>query len=493
MNPGSLALLIDQLRAAGNDRHDVEVKSGVGKLPSRMMETVSAFSNMDGGTIILGLSEKDNFRPADGFKAREIHDALATRCSDALTPPARAVIEIVKFEGHQIVVAEVPGIAPSDKPCYITSQGRYGGSFVRTGDGNRKLTSYEIDRLIENKVQPLWDVEVVDSATLSDLDDDLVNALLTREKRIKARILGKMSDEQILSNLRIVAKDEGGTLRPTLAGLLALGAFPQSFFPRLTVTCALYPGTHKSTNPNTPRFVDSATLAGPIPYLVADGVAFVERNMRTGGMIDGAFRTDLYDYPPIAVREALANALMHRDYSPHSRGTQVQLNMYDDRLEMTNPGGLFGNVTISTLGSSGVSSTRNSFLSSILESTPYPDGGFVVENRGTGYQEIEARLKHDLLPPPQPNDTLTQFSLTFFRREMTVSESNAAAGLSSRDAILAHLENVHSASTRELAAAAGIGMGGTRKVLSRLIEENLVARTEPSKSPKQRYILRPSE
>ncbi|MCF1712877.1 helix-turn-helix domain-containing protein [Corynebacterium argentoratense] len=93
MNPGSLALLIDQLRAAGNDRHDVEVKSGVGKLPSRMMETVSAFSNMDGGTIILVLSEKDDFRPADGFKVREIHDALATRCSDALTPPARAVIE----------------------------------------------------------------------------------------------------------------------------------------------------------------------------------------------------------------------------------------------------------------------------------------------------------------------------------------------------------------------------------------------------------------
>ena len=194
-----------------------------------------------------------------------------------------------------------------------------------------------------------------------------------------------------------VAKHDGDVLRPTLAGLMAMGKFPQKFFPRLNVTFAVFPGIDKSApRDGGRRFLDSQTIVGPIPYMIEDVLAAVSRNMRTGAVIEGAFRNDVPDYPPVAVREAVANALMHRDYSPESRGSQVRVNMFADRLEVLNPGGLYGDVTIDSLGVSGASSARNQFLSNILETTPFPDGGYVVENRGTGYQEIEERLRRRL-------------------------------------------------------------------------------------------------
>lgn len=124
------------------------------------------------------------------------------------------------------------------------------------------------------------------------------------------------------------------------------------------MTFAAYPGTDKAAGMGKQRFLDNESLVGPIPVLVADAVRAVRRNMRVGGVIEGVFRKDLPDYPPEAVREAVANALMHRDYSPQARGTQVQVNLYVDRLEVLNPGGLYGTVTVDRLGTAGMSSAR---------------------------------------------------------------------------------------------------------------------------------------
>lgn len=480
--------LIEVLRVNGLDSQRVEVKAAVRGLPKTVVETLSAFSNGPGGLLILGLDEENGFKPAQGFKAERVFDALAGVCSDNLTPPVRADIEILKFQDARIVVANVPPLQPRDKPCYVKTKNIYGGSYIRTGDGDRKLSPYEVDRLQENKIQPSWDIEVVKDAGLHDLDEDLVSAVLSLERKKHPRIFAKVADETAMQRLRI-AGEADGKLRPTIAGLLALGVYPQEFFPRLTVTYAVYPGSTKASLESGQRHLDSGTLAGPIPSLVEDGVNVVMKNMRIGGVVRGAFRHDVFDYPPVAVREALTNALMHRDYSPAARGTQVQLNIFADRLEIVNPGGLYGTVTLFSLGSAGVSSSRNQFLSRLLEVTPYEDGGFVAENRGSGYQEILSQLEREMLPPPIPADRLDSFSLTFERRRMTASEAGAAAGQSSRERILEYLRGRSSASSRELAGAAGIGVGGARAVLNGLVKEGLVDRTEPVTSPKQRYKL----
>lgn len=193
------------------------------------------------------------------------------------------------------------------------------------------------------------DDSVITEASLTDLDHTALSNFLESEKAKRPRTFAQ-GEETAMQRLRILRKGN-----PTLASLLALGEYPQEFFPRLTVTFALFPGTSKGDITTGMRLLDSVTLNGPIPELVEESVALVAKNMRTGAMIDDVYRKELPDYPLIAVREAVVNALMHRDYSPSSRGTQVQVNMFVDRLEITSPGGLYGGVSKASLGKARVS------------------------------------------------------------------------------------------------------------------------------------------
>lgn len=489
MDQSWLEETVAAMRQIGRDTQSCEVKEAKGELPSTMPDTLSAFSNGSGGHIILGLSEKDGFAPVPGFKAPRICDALGSAC-EKLTPTVRPEIAIFPFEDAQLVCAEVPEMHPKDKPCYVTTKNRYGGSFIRTGDGDRRLTPYEIDRLLENHGQPLHDNDMVNEATIADFDPGLLQGFLGRQRELHPRILGARSDEDVMLDLHVVRRDGSGELRPTLAGIMALGFFPQKFFPRLNVTFTVFPGTTKAERVDERRrFLDSQTIIGPIPVMIDDILAAVTKNMRTGAVIEGTFRRDVPDYPRTAVREAVANALMHRDYSPDARGSQVQVNMYADRLEILNPGGLYGDVTVETLGESGMSSTRNQYLSNILETTPYSEGGYVVENRGTGYQEIEEQLKNALMPPPQPRDSLTSFCLTFDKRRLDPSESNARRFESVDEAIVDILRARRSASTRELADASGLSRSAVTSHVRRLVEAGAVEPMEPARSPKQRYRL----
>ena len=276
--PFDLAKTIACMRAAGTDLQSCEVKSAVGKLPKDLAESVSAFSNGSGGTIVLGLSEEEGFKPAPGFDAKRAQDALAEACSTKLTPAIRPNMNIETFEGAPVLVASIPELPPRDKPCHVTTRGAYEGSFIRTGDGDRKLSHYEIDRLIEEHSQPRHDARIVEGAAEDDLDDALVEALVERERFLHPRIFEKLEKRDILKALRVLDEDEDGVLRPTLAGLLALGFYPQKHFPRLSVSFAAYPGTTKATLPETgQRFLDSNDFVGPIPVMIAEAVAAVAK------------------------------------------------------------------------------------------------------------------------------------------------------------------------------------------------------------------------
>lgn len=432
----SLSKIVDQMRRFGGDLQDVEAKEAVGGMPKSLGDSISALANGSGGLVVLGLSEKLGFVPAPGFKARPAYDALSELCADRMVPPVRAHIDVVEFEGAEVVVGEIPELSPQDKPCYVASKGMYAGSFIRVGDGDRLLTRYEIDRLAEERSQPKHDLEIVEGARLEDLDKRLVDGLLARQREAHPRIFARLSDEEALFALNVLRRTQEGESGVTLAGLLALGTYPQHFYPRLTVSFACYPGTRKSSDAGV-KFLDSQSMAGPIPAVLVDTMTAMRRNMRTGGRLQNGLRYDVPDYPLDAVRELVCNALMHRDYSPMGRGSQVQVNMYEDRLEVLSPGGLYGAVTVDSLGEVGASSTRNRYLAELLESTPYEGGGFVAENRGTGFQLVEEELRAAGMEAPAIVDRPSLFSVTLWRRGhvpegMRTTERVAWSGLQSR-------------------------------------------------------------
>ena len=482
---------IASMRKAGKDNQHCEVKSAKEGTPKSLAETFSAFSNGDGGTIILGLSEDKGFRPTPKFNAEAIYSDML-HYGDKLTPVVRPQVHVLNFEGAKIVVLTIAPLPILERPCYVTARGVYGGSYIRTGDGDRRLTEYEISRMLEQRVQPKHDIRVVEEASLSELDENALRLFINRQRFLTPRGFANSSDEEILLQMRVLQKTNNG-LKPTLAGLLAFGKFPQEYFPRLGVTCTCY-----ATPRNQPtlligdfiqnRYLDTARLVGSIPNMVVDAVDFVRKNMRIGARIEGARRYEVPEYPLIAIREAIANALQHRDYSPQGCSSQVQLNMYSDCLEILNPGGLYGALEVDELLNSGLSATRNEFLSQILEATAMPDNSFVVENRGTGLRTIRQAFAQARKGSVRFESNNTYFRIVFDRlsHEATIGGRKHD---NIRESILELFTLQDTLSTREMQKATGYNPATLRKYIHALIEDGTLEETEAKNSPKQKYRL----
>ena len=416
--------LVRLLRRRGTDLPLVEAKAAVGALPKSVRETLSAFSNDRGGLLLLGLAEEAGFAPAPGFDAAKTRNDLASLCSDVMEPAVRADVDIADVEGAQVVVASVPEMDPGSKPCYVKAKGMAGGSYTRGGDGDRLLTAYEIFMLHANRGQPKDDHEVVAEATQADLDQDAVGRLLRRVRQRGPRAFGAVDDDTALVRLGVLRRTESG-VGVTLAGLLTLGQWPQQYLPQLCVTFIAVPGTHKDAVPEgAPRFTDNATIRGPLPQMIEETVRVILRSTRTAGHIRGLGREDVGDYPVEALREAVTNALAHRDYSPLARGTQIQVELYVDRLVVRNPGGLFGTVTPDDLGQEGVSSSRNGYLLPLLADVYLPGTDQVVaDNRGSGIPDMLARLRRANLTLPTFDSRLSRFTVTFPKHTLLTAET----------------------------------------------------------------------
>lgn len=471
------------LRRRGTDLTDVEVKAAGGGLSKSLLETISAFSNDLGGTIILGLAERTGFGLADRFNAAKMRDDLASMCADSMSPPIRASIEIVDFEGGQVVVADVPALTPRLKPCFVKTKGEYAGSYTRGGDGDRRLTDYEIAQLHANRGQPRDDQDLILESTVEDLDGGLVAALLRRVKERRPSF-ADVSDEQALRRLKVVASGPDGRPVPTLTGLLTVGTYPQQFFPQLNVTFVVVPATRMDLIPaDGPRFLDNRSFEGPIPVIVQDAIRAITRNMTVSSRIHGAGREDRYEYPVEAVREAVVNAVMHRDYSPLSRGTQVQIEMYQDRLVVRSPGGIFGPISTEDLGDEGATSSRNQYLARLLEDVELPGSQRpVCENRGSGIPSMIQALRRVGMTTPKFDSSLNRFQVAFPKHALLDAETHqwiaglGQAGLSDAQCMaLALMRDVRPVSNQSLRLL-GLERHEATAALTDLVARDLVVK-----------------
>jgi ATP-dependent DNA helicase RecG len=421
-----LADIVARLRETGVEFEDVEVKRAVGGMPRSIAETMSAFANARGGIIILGLDERAGFAAVGVSDPVAVRDELAGVARAQLTPALIPIIDTVPFEGAILVTAEIEALAPAQRPCYVTARGLYNGAFVRVGDGDQRLTSYEIDRLRENSLQPRWDEEPVPQATNEDLDRRAVARLIETASRNSPRSFSGLSEPDALVRLGVLVAHHG-SLVPSLAGLLSVGAYPQQFFPQLMVSLAVYP--HEDAGQPGPggiRFLDSAAVGGTVPTMVTDTIQAAQRNLRKSSRVVGVGRDDYWEIEPEVIREAVVNALMHRDYSPQARGTQVQVELFPDRLTVTSPGGLFGNVRLETLGQVGTSSSRNARLAALLQEAGDPlTGRPVAENRGSGISMMISQVRRDTGLVPLFAASLDEFRVTIPRMSLVTPELRA--------------------------------------------------------------------
>lgn len=413
MQTDELEDIVRKLRRIGNDVENVEAKrSGGHQLPKSVRETLSAFSNAHGGVLILGLDEASGFQVTDLVDAGKQAADLASLCANDMEPPIRAVIEVHELEGKNVVTAEIPEIELSSKPCFVKSLGMNRGSYTRVNDGDQRLTSYEIQLMLSAKGQPRDDMAPVDGAALSDLDSEGVKAYIERLRDVRPRIFADRSEVEVLSMSNLLVRRDDDMV-PSLAGLLSLGRYPQQFFPQLMLTFVSYPTVDGPSADGT-RFLDNVAIEGSIPEMVRETLSVIKRNMSRRAVVAGAGRQDTWDYPEPALREAVVNALVHRDLSPASFGAQVQIEMYPDRLEVRNPGGLFGPVQIDSLGTETLSSSRNSALLKMLEDVRIPgEDRTVCENRGSGIRTMITALRSAGMSTPEFRDHISSFVVKF--------------------------------------------------------------------------------
>ncbi len=406
MTAEELKEVVETLRRTGGDRRAVEAKRAERALPQRLRETLSAFSNSPGGgTLLLGLAEEEGFRAVGVKEPKKIQSDLASAC-DQMEPPVRALIELHKFEGVWIVVAEIPEV--EEKPCYYKGAGMWEGSFIRVADGDRRLTPYEVHLMWEKRRRPHHDRSPVYERGLGDLDKNLLGSFLERVRR-SPRFHG-WTDEEILSRLQVVVRDANGRFAPTLAGYLVFGQYPQDLFPGLHLSVVRYPFSEPGAEGlRGERLLDNVKAEGSIPKLLREAIGAVLRNLQARPVVRGLLREDVPEYPLEFLREAIVNALAHRDYSSHAQGTPVQVRIFPDRIEIENPGGLYGPVTLDRLGEPGLMATRNENLLRILEDLPVDGGRMVCENRGTGIATMLQVMREAGLPPPKFEDRVTTF------------------------------------------------------------------------------------
>ena len=479
MTDFELEALLAKVQDTKCETNTLEIKSARKGCPERLYDTLSSFSNQDvGGTILFGIDEADHFAPVGVYDPQDLQKKVTEQCGQ-MTPPVRPVFSVLHKNGKTFVSVEIPGIDALDRPCFYTGKGRLRGAYIRVGDADEPMTEYEIYSYEAFRKKTHDELRTADSVYEKALDPTLLQEYILRLKKNKPN-LSAMPQEEIETMMGL---KKNGT--PTLAAITLFGVYPQSVYPQLCITAVSVPGTQiGDVADNGERFLDNKRIEGTLSQMLEDAILFIRKNTRISTVIDPTtgVRKDRAEYPTEAVREAILNALIHRDYSVHTENMPIQILLFRDRLEIRNPGGLYGRMTVDSLGKT-QPDTRNPVIAFAMEVS-----GF-AENRYSGIPTIRNALKNAALPEPVFLNQRGTFTV-IFRNSRQIPP--AGHSRNSAQALLSFCSEYRT--RREIADFLGISTvtHAIKKHVLPLIEQGAIVMEIPEhpKSPKQRYIAR---
>lgn len=477
MQEQELKDLISSIKEQKAERQNVELKSAEKGFPGKIYDTLSSFSNQDdGGIIIFGIQEKPEFHVAGVYNAAEVQQKIM-EASQQMEPKVRPLITIATVNGRTVVSAEIPGADISQRPVYYKGTGIVKGSFIRVGDGDLPMTAYEIYAYEAFRKRIRDDLRQVDEADRRLFNQDRLARYLASVKEDRKNLAENVTDEEILELMGVTS---GGV--PTISGVMTFSLYPQAYFPQLCITAVSVPGVAVGDQtPDGVRFLDNKRITGAIPEMLDEAVEFVRKNSRTMTVIDeNGKRKDRPEYPPRAVREAVLNALIHRDYSQYTENTPVSIEMYQDRMAVRSPGVLFGRATVDMLGKSRPE-PRNVALINILELLS------VAENRYSGIPTMYHDLREQGMPDPEFEIQRGDFVVTF--RNVIIPIGEPADKRDMVSAILAYCRTPRS--RKELIDFSGLSQYYLmKKYVTPMLTDGRLKRTLPDKpkSSKQKFV-----
>ena len=471
---------LNEIQVMKCETKELEIKAARVDCPKRLYDTLSSFSNQEnGGVIIFGVDEKKDYEECGVYDPQDIQKKINEQCVQ-MTPKVRPLITVAEKNGSFFVSAEIPGIDIAERPCYYSGKGPMKGSYTRVGDSDEPMTDYEIYSYEAFRKKYQDDIRPVERATIGVLDNALLADYLLRLKNEKPNL--SAIDEKAILELMSITRD--GHI--TLSSLIMFCKYPQVFFPQLCITAVVVPGDEMGASGESgERFLDNRRIEGNISMMLDQAMAFVQKNMKKKTIInqDSGRRDDRTEYPITAVREAILNTLVHRDYSIHTENSPIQIVMYSDRLEIQNPGGIYGRISTDQLGKMHPE-TRNPVLATALELLD------ITENRYSGIPTIRSSMKAYGLPEPVFVDERGSFKVILYNDSKVQTGMGDAAIENKEEKLLSYLS--YPRSRKEIAEFLGIGTVAyaMRTYIQPLIDKGIIRETKPEnpRSHSQKYV-----
>ena len=348
--------------------------SGPGR--DALADELAAIANTRDGVLVLGV--EDRTREITGIPIERldtVEQYIFEICNESIEPP-------LNFQSFRIELPDAAGVLRPllkvEVPRSLFVHRSPGGYFHRQGSSKRRMSTEFLLRLGQQRSQARlyrFEEQAVPGTTFADLDPD-------RRRRFSPR---DAEDVATFKKMKLVAEDDTGKTRATVAGILMCSSTPERWLPGAFIRAVRYRGVRQDSNYQ----LDAQAITGPVNEQIAAAMAFVRRNMKVAARkVPG--RVEVPQFSLRAVFEAVVNAVAHRDYAVH--GSAIRLFLFDDRLELYSPGPLPNSVTVDALALR--QSTRNELLTTLLAKCRAvdPTGGiarqFLMEKRGDGVPTI---------------------------------------------------------------------------------------------------------
>ncbi len=372
-------MLLDEIKKGENKR--LELKE---KLPSNeaIAKTVVAFSNTSGGKIVIGVNDNREIVGINEDKIFEYEEKISSIISDLCYPTILPEIYAQNIEGKVVLVIEV--FRGSMLPYYLKNKGKLKGTYVRIGSTNRLADEIMIAELQRQMLHKSFDEEENFEVPLSKLKLEPIFEEFAK--------IGKKCDEQKLKNLKLI-KNLNHQEVPSNALLIILGKFDNT-----AIKCARFKGITKEI------FIDKKEFNGNLFENLRNTMLFLQNHLNLHAQVEGLQLKEKLEIPLLALREALLNAIIHRDYQ---RNSDIKVAIYDDIVEIVSPGGFPNGLTLEEV-MSGRSEIRNKIIANLFKEL-----GF-VETWGSGIGKIQKLCKENGIKF-EINESGNFVSIVFFR------------------------------------------------------------------------------
>ena len=420
---------------------NIEYKVTLPDKSEKYMKTIVAFANTQGGKLVVGVDDKTHeIVGVENDILFQLMDGIANAVSDSCMPQIIPDIEPQTVDEKTVIIVSVE--AGKNRPYYLKSKGKENGTYIRVAGTSRQAFPEKIRELEMEGARISWDeLTCVGYPVSKEATEKLCSDI--ESFREKAGMTERSVKKEQLINWKILKQSEGQLLATNAYALLT-----SDYFPFSKTQCAVFKGIDRAI------FLDKREFTGPIYTQIEEAVDFVLRNIRLGATIDGLVRKEKYELPPEAIREMIINAHCHRNLLDESC---IQVAVYDDRLEVTSPGGLYNGLTYEEV-MNGHSKIRNKAIANIFSQMG------LVEAWGSGVKRILNAAKEYGLPEPKFQEFDNMFRVELFRNSLPMTSENKHIGETSEK----HRRNIGETSEKH----GIVELNSTQQEIVKLLLEN---------------------